>query len=321
MKTVKEILVWITGLFSSNKKESWRVVILCLAAGTTFWFLNALNKNYTTKINHPIFFVFDREETVVMEELPEKIEIDVSGQGWNLLRKTFWFNVQPINIPLNNPTQIDFIVGSSLVPFISEQVPELNLNYVVTDSIFIHIDRKVGKEMAVDIDSAAIQLQDGIRITSPISLNPDSVLFEGPSVIIDTLPAKVFVKLPESIIDEDFNEPLEIDYPEVDHLNYIPEQVNVSFETGSYVQENMIVPVSLINFPADSSFLLSNQQVLLRYRVSTEDAGKLTTGDFKVIVNFKNLVDSTLSPLVIKYPDYIDNLTVTPSILEVRHED
>lgn len=120
MKKIKEIFSWIGSLFSSSKKESWRVILLCLLAGTTFWLLNALNKNYNTKINYPIRFLLDNADSVVIvKELPEKVEIDVSGGGWNLLRKTYWFNINPITIPLNNPTQINYILGSSLEPIIS----------------------------------------------------------------------------------------------------------------------------------------------------------------------------------------------------------
>lgn len=322
MKRIKEILVWVSGLFSSKKKENWRVVLLCLAAGTTFWFLNALNKSYTTKINYPINFIYDEEDVVVVEDLPEKVEIDVSGVGWNLLRKTFWFNVQPVDVPLNNPTEVEYIIGSSLVPFISDQVNELSLNYVVTDSLFISIDNKISRKLPVRIDSTRFPLQQNNKIISPVTITPDSILFEGPSVIIDTLPSSVSVIFPDRIIENNFNGSLEIDFSAIELIQFAPDEVNVSFEIGHFVTQNMVVPIELINFPEDSSVYLSNRQVQLKFNVQEKDAEKLSTRNFKVIANLKNLKlpDSTITPLVIKYPDFVEDLTVNPSALEVINE-
>ena len=201
LRKIKEIFTWIASLFSSSKKESWRVVLLCLLAGTTFWVLNALNKSYTTKINYPITFLVDNlDSLVVVEELPEKIEIDVSGGGWNLLRKTYWFNINPINIPLNNPTQVKYILGSSLVPLIAEQLSEVSLNYVATDTLFIDIEKRIKKKVGVVVDSMQIDVNPPYRIISNISIDPDSISFEGPTSLVEALSDSILLSLPTNIL-------------------------------------------------------------------------------------------------------------------------
>lgn len=298
------------------------MVLLCLAAGTTFWFLNALNKSYTTKIKYPINFIFDRDDVVVVNDLPEKVEIDVSGVGWNLLRKTFWFNVQPVNIPLNNPAEVKYIMGSSLVPFISEQLGELSLNYVVTDSLYINIDNKATSKVPVKVDSANISLQRGFRIVSPIRLSPDTVTFYGPSAYINELPDSVLVHIQEEDIEENFNAPVDITYQGPELVSYSPSEINVSFEVARFLQKSMVVPVELINFPPDSSVYLTDKQIRLNFTVREQKTKDLTSRDFKVIANFKNLnkSDSTIVPLVIKYPDFVERLTVIPPALKVNYE-
>ena len=58
MKSSELLLRGIKKLFSSEKSK-WRVVALCILGATTFWFFNALNKQYATRINYPIEFLYD----------------------------------------------------------------------------------------------------------------------------------------------------------------------------------------------------------------------------------------------------------------------
>src|SRR5690606_27987765 len=145
------------------------------------------------------------DSLVVVEELPEKIEIDVSGGGWNLLRKTYWFNVNPVNIPLNNPTQVKYILGSSLVPLITEQVNEVSLNYVVTDTLFIDIEKRITKKVAVLVDSNQIDVNSPFRIVSDVLIEPDSIEFVGPSSLINKMSDSIVLALPTNI-SSDFSE-------------------------------------------------------------------------------------------------------------------
>lgn len=318
MKRVK-IFSWFKGLFSPSK-ENWRVVLLCLIAATTFWVLNALNKRYTTKISYPIeFLVDDPENVVVVKELPSKVEIDVSGGGWNLLRKTFWFNVNPLTIPLSNPTQVKFISGISLVPLISDQLSELSLNYVITDTLKIDIEAKVSKTAFVQVDSQAISLSPSYRLVSSIAIQPDTVTFTGPSSLIGQLPDTVYLTLPDNIA-AGFNEEVNVTVIASDLISYSPTAVNVQFDVAPFVRENHVVDVQPINFPADSSVMLIDNKVEVIYSVREENKEMVTEESFQIIANFKKMEkeDSTINATLGSAPDFIYDLKVNPKKLRVK---
>lgn len=320
LKKIKEIFTWIASLFSSSKKESWRVVLLCLLAGTTFWVLNALNKNYNTKIDYPINFLVDNMDSlVVVEELPEKIEIDVSGGGWNLLRKTYWFNVNPVNIPLNNPTQVKYILGSSLVPLITEQVNEVSLNYVVTDTLFIDIEKRITKKVAVLVDSNQIDVNSPFRIVSDVLIEPDSIEFVGPSSLINKMSDSIVLALPTNI-SSDFSEEVSLNVPKSDLISYSPEVVNVSFDVARFARETNVVDVKPINFPDDSAFTLLDNKVEVIYTVQEDRIEDISDESFQILANFKNFepADSTIDATLGLAPDYIIDLKVNPKKLRVR---
>jgi hypothetical protein len=84
---------------SSKKLSNLKVVVLCILAATTFWILNALNKdNYNTIVDYPIQWEFDRENFMPVKPLPESVQIQISGNGWDLLRKYFNLNEPPFSI-------------------------------------------------------------------------------------------------------------------------------------------------------------------------------------------------------------------------------
>lgn len=294
--------------------------MLCILAATTFWLLNALNKRYTTKISYPIEFLLDDPESVVVvQELPSKVEIDVSGGGWNLFRKTVWFNVNPLAIPLNNPTEVKYIPGSSLVPLISEQLSDISLNYVITDTLKIDIEAKVSKSAYLRIDSANINLAPSYRMVSEIAIEPDTVAFVGPSSIISQLPDTVYLTLPTAIAT-DFNENVKINGVESDHVSHAPQEVNVHFEVASFLRQTTVVDVILLNFPADSSAVLLDEKVEVIYTVQEEMAGEIEEEDFRVLADFNRFdrEDSTVTPFLDSIPDFLIDLKVNPERLRVK---
>ena len=296
------------------------MVVLCLLAATTFWLLNALNKRYTTKISYPIEFLVDNPDTViVVKELPSKVEIDVSGGGWNLLRRTLWFNVNPLAIPLNNPTEVKHIPGSSLVPLISEQLSDISLNYVITDTLKIDIEAKMLKSAHLRIDSASINLAPSFRIMSEIAINPDTVTFVGPSSLISQLPDTVYLTLPD-IIASDYNENININGVESNLIHHAPQEVNVRFEVASFLRQTTVVDVVPMNFPADSSLVLLDIKVEVIYSVQEEMAGAIEEEDFKIWADFNQFdqTDSTVTPILDSIPDFILELKINPDKLRVE---
>src|SRR6478609_9977380 len=122
-------------------------------AATVFWFFNALNKNYSTNISFPLAFEYNQENYVPVTQLPSTVRLNVSGLGWDLLRKSSGLKVPPLTIPLERPTEIRKIVGSTLPALLSTQLEGFQINFVLTDTLRVDIDEKVKKKFGVTIDS------------------------------------------------------------------------------------------------------------------------------------------------------------------------
>ncbi|MEQ8555961.1 MAG: hypothetical protein RLO17_05995 [Cyclobacteriaceae bacterium] len=301
--------------------ENWKVVIISLIGATTFWFFNALNKSYDTTINYPVEFTFSQDSNVVMQPLPASIRINVSSGGWNLLRKTSWFNVPPIEIPLEQPDKIKYIDRGKLFPLVVNQMSELKVNHIVSDSLFLFIESKKTKNVLLRLDSTKIPLSPNHRITSPISIKPDSILLIGPSSFIDSLQSEYSLVLNMQNIDDPVNQNIHVNLPN-NLIESEPKEINVSFDVEQFVEEQITVPVELAGFPRDSSRYLETGEVIINYLVADSKKRSFDPSEFVVLVDLSTIdrKDSTIMPILLFHPPEIVDVTVLPDQLKVVYE-
>lgn len=279
-------------------KDNWKVVVLSILGAATFWFFNAMNKSYDTRVDYPLSYTFAEDSVVVIKPLAKQIKIDVTSGGWNLIRKTLRINATPINIPLDNPTEIKFLTRSSLIPMISDQLDGLRLIYVVTDTLFFNIEKKVTRKLPVYIDSISIPLSQSYRMVSPISCNIDSAIVSGPKSTMEQMPP--FVQLDFSNISIDGNFDDELGYFVGEQVEVEPAEATVQFQVAKYLAREINIPIEQLDFPEDSSAFLANNEITLYYTIKESDEDEVTTSDFSVTVDYamRNINDSTVSPIL-----------------------
>jgi hypothetical protein len=307
----------------TSEKNNWKVVALCVVGATTFWFFNALNKDYATRMNYPVEFVFDEEGVVVVEELPEKVSIVISGGGWNLLRKTVWFNISPIQVLLENPTSTHFITKASLTSIIADQISEVRLNYVVTDTLYLSIEPEETKKVALTIDSAGISLENNFRVVSPISIEPDSAVFTGPASFIRELADSILLYVPYKQLNRNFSDALDLSQLESQKIQVEPDEIQVSFEVARFSRVNKLVPVRQLNFPTDSTVFLTDTTGVISFTVREDQLQKAGEARFELVADFmnRNRQDSTVALRLIEYPPFIKEVTLETESVPLEYED
>ncbi|MBC8110606.1 MAG: hypothetical protein H7Y04_06055 [Verrucomicrobia bacterium] len=118
-----------------NRKEV-KIALMCLFTSVAFWFLNALNKNYTTKITYPVHFQYDTTRFALKSALPAHIDLQVSGNGWQIFRKQFG-NSSPIVFPLTSEKKIN---PSHWLPLVIKTMPDLRIQSVQIDTLYVKLE-------------------------------------------------------------------------------------------------------------------------------------------------------------------------------------
>ena len=136
----------------------WKVVLLSFLGAATFWFFSALGKEYSYRFRHPIEFVYNHDSLIAVRPLPEFVEIDVTGGGWDLFRETNWFGGDPILFDLENPAAIRYLTRPTILPILTDQLSQFRVNFLFTDTLYIDIDRKDQRHVNLSVDSLTISL-------------------------------------------------------------------------------------------------------------------------------------------------------------------
>ncbi len=292
--------------------------MLSVLGATTFWFFNELNKNHRALISYPIEFEFNRDSVVIMDPLPQVVRIDVSSGGWNLFRRTLLFSVTPLKIDLENPTEIRFLTRSSLLPVVTDQLEGLDINYLMTDTLFINVEPKISRSVDIKVDSANISLENNYRIVSPINIDPPTIQLIGPETVINSLQDEYYVLIRETRIDEPVDANVTIPLPFEDIMIADPSMVRIHFEVDLFERGRILVPMEKVNFPPEEEGFVEDSLVAINYTVQRSLKQGFGTRDFGIILDYRLMEgDSTIEPLMVFYPEHLTEMSINPEKFKV----
>lgn len=218
-------------------KTDYKAIFICLLAAIIFWIMNALNKDgYSQKISFPLQFSYNDSLYIPTQPLPEKISVNVSGNGWSLLRKAFALDITPIKYSISKPLKTKLLNTGSLTDSLSEYIKDVKINYVVADRFELEFDRKVSKDFTVKVDSSNIALKERYVITSLINVNPRIITLTGPESVLAEMESSILIKVPSKRLQENFDEEIILPFPKNSLIKSSKDRVAVSFEVAELLK-------------------------------------------------------------------------------------
>lgn len=308
---------------SENKRyKKWKVIALSFIGAVVFWFFSALDKNYTKRIKYPVYFEYDRDSLVSVQELPAYFELDVGGGGWDLFRQNFWYSSEPVIISLQNPAATNFLTKDQLLPHLTEQLSQFQINFLLVDTVKFAIDRKVSKQVALKVDSQSISLDKNFRITTPIKVQPEKVTIFGPERYISSLGDVYIFQIPNLDIDRDFDRYIEFGIPDEYGIFSEPSVVNVIFDVDEFENVSFQIQVDKLNFPEDFGYLLNDSVATISYTVGAKVKDEVALDDFEVVLDYNllNPADSLIPLIMVFYPEEIESVEMSPDSIRFIYE-
>lgn len=295
---MKKYLTVLKQFLRFQKPDNLKVVVYCVLTAATFWFFSALNKDYDASVKYPVEWIFENDAFVVIEELPEDIQMNVSGIGWNLLRANSGIGLTPLTINLTDPSSKKSIPGNYFENQVAEALDQLQLNYIIEDTLVFNIDEKSIQSFPIYIDSINIDLEEGYRITSIIEYDTDLIEIEGPKNFLEALPKDTFwVFVIETNIDGDFSSevPLQLEYPDLMQAN--PQTIKVSFQASKFINQQVELPITYTNTEALGNIFFKDSLITVHYIVQEDFKDSVSADVLFVEADFKsiNRADSTLT--------------------------
>jgi hypothetical protein len=208
--------------------------LACLLAAGLFWVMNALNRDgYSLNVNYPVKFQYNDSLFIPTTALPRTVRVNVSGDGWGLLRLSWLpFRTNPVQYPVNNPMQASIINTSAMTAALADQVKSLKVNYVVADTLEMGFDRRMTKIIRLIPDSTHINLLPRFVVSSVINMTPSMLTVEGPARLVRGFADTLVVRIPGLRIADNYDEELPLNAYKHPLVKRSHEKVFVSFEVA-----------------------------------------------------------------------------------------
>lgn len=230
------------------KFTDWKAILLCVFTAAVFWVFNSLNKQYTTNVYYPIKLTgFSRDSLFEVLPPPKYIAVNVTGQGWMLLRRSLGFGNETIEVVIPSPTATRRIVGKDLFPWAEEAIGGFKTNYVAEDTLFFSYEKKAFKTVLLGLHPDSLKFAPNYKLTSRISIEPKSLSFVGGESFIALMPDTHWLDLKLKGIDGDYDEYLKQDFPFVGVVRIDKNKINVRFKVSNYVNGQLPARIVIID--------------------------------------------------------------------------
>lgn len=304
------------------RRIDFKGIFFCIAMATVIWFFHALNKTYSTKVKYPLELSTKQANIIPVIQPPDHIELNVVGEGWAILRTKLGFGIAPIHLEIKNPTNVRHLALSSFLSVLQKNLIDLTITSFVSDSLDLQYDPIASKEVYIRIHEPDIALREDYRITSPIHIEPNKVVFKGAMSLVDKISDTIFIALKETDIARDYQQDVKITSPEHLHLESNESEVRVSFTVAPFIKSSKILPLTLLHFPKDSTVFISETTGIVQYQIPENLPDRLMPDTMHIYLDYYNLnkIDSTIKPYLNQLPEFIAEPVIAPSKFKVKYK-
>lgn len=297
---------------------------ICVIIAAILWFLNALNKEYTSEISYPVRYTDLPKGKYLVSELPSDITLEVKAKGFTLVGYRISTSFLPINLDINSYSNymlekdniLEYTLKlSTIKDRINNQLnSDIKLLNIKPEEIYFKFSHAVTKMIPVKpVVDYSLKKQHILK--DEITAVPDSILVSGPASMMDTLsyiPTEIW-KAGE--ISKNLSRTIDLDFPP----NFSAEEKNVkiNIELERFTEAKRNIPISVWNLPDSLNIKLFPNTVDISYEIGLSRYDKVTDKDFEFIVNYSQTSNSSYLPVeIVKIPSFIKNLSYTPQKVE-----
>jgi YbbR domain-containing protein len=253
-------------------RTNWRAVMLCFLAASVFWIFNALNKEHTANISFPIVLAYDQAKYVPVASLPSNLILNVTGNGWDIVRRQSGFKVPILNIAIEKPADFEAVPGNLLSPLIAPQLSSLKLNFVSTDTLRVLLDERFMRKIKAEPDLSKLSFKEGFARLSPVIILPDSIEIEGPKDMVKEMADSITIPVVKTRVEGNYRATHLVTVGDASFLKSRPEKVEVMFDVGAVVQIEKWIKLLTKDLSSETELKNDSDSVRAVFQVPARDA-------------------------------------------------
>lgn len=297
---------------------------ICVLIASVLWFLNALNKDYTTDIAYPVKYTDFPHGKYLVSKLPSHITLEVKAKGFALfahrIRTSFLPVIFNVNTYSNHLLEKDNVYEYTLHlndirDRISNQLnSDIKLLNIQPEEIEFRFSKAVTRRIAVR-PVVQYTLKQQYILKNGIVCSPDSVTASGPAAIIDTLNSVSTHVWDAGEIKKDITRILPLN--PVPGIKVEENEVKISMQPERYTEANRSIPIKIQHLPDSLDIKLFPETVEITYEVGLSRYDAVKDADFLFTVDYKKAGHASFLPVhAARYPAFIKDLKYTPQKVE-----
>lgn len=301
------------------------IYLICVAISTIFWFLNALNKEYSVELYFPVKYTNLPKNKLLSNTPPDRFSLKVNSYGFTILRHKLSLAFSPLVFDVNEFTgqrmetsdHAEYAIPSKqFINRISEQVSnELQITEIHPDTLYFRFDRIVAKKIAIQ-PNLSYELKKQHLLSSIITTQPDSVMVWGPETVLDTL--RFIQTKHQHFKSLDHTIQQQVALTPYKNMVYEPNRVALNIPVEEYTEKQLVVPVSVRNLPDSVQVNLFPDKVKVNFLISLNRFSEIKPTDFLISVSFQDILNKAelLDLKLESQPPYSFSVSFSPEKVE-----
>lgn len=300
----------------SKKKIAIFSVFVFIA--TIFWFLDALNRQYITKIEYPIELYNLPEDVSITSDYPQIITVTIKAYGFDIVGKIK--KSELIKIDVKNLSVKDKNDNTKLIISLSKvynnffpKIPEIEIFNIYPETIILETtkisSKKVPIKLNINFKTKNLHLQSG-----EIQLIPDSINISGSDKLLSKLSHVETMQHNYKDLSDTLKEKIKL--KKINNLNFSEETVNIIIPIDKYTENEIKIPVHIINCPENLKVITFPNEITVTYKIALSKYKTIGKDDFTAIVDYSKINKEKIQVRLIEQPDYLKSVKIFPEYLE-----
>jgi len=287
---------------------------------SVFWFLSAMNQEYTTKIDYKVEFIDFPEDVRPASAVPEKLQITIKDFGYNLIGKTG--SNKPLKISIKKYAVKDKNDKSKLIlstHLLSNKffpnAASINILSVDPETVTFKVEKLKTKKIPIKVNMN-FSCKPLYMQSDKIKMSPDSVVVSGTSKTIRNI---LFAEtVPEKFPDLSDTLRTTCKLKKINGIKFSIKQVKILLPVEKYTEKSVKVPLHIINCPDSLKLITFPDEIKITYKVVLSQYKSVITEDFILIVDFNETENhpDKLKITLQNFPEFLKSVQVSPEFVE-----
>ncbi|MCB0665013.1 MAG: YbbR-like domain-containing protein [Saprospiraceae bacterium] len=306
---LERLVDYIRNFFTPNRLS----ITLCILLATIGWFLTKMSKEYNHQLSFHILYQLPKDLSFSFNP-PQKIDAEVRGKGWSLLRLA----VSTIDdtITLDQTEVYDRTVSTRLL--LSESLKsatndELTIISAAPEQVEFQLVERQTRRVPVKLDGN-LSLANQYQWKEPYWFEPDSINVYGAEdqlTTIDHWPTDPFER---SGIDENFNITLPL-YDASPALTTDTSTVSLVGMVDQVTEKEIYVPIEIPDSLKDQVRIFPGE-VLVKITLGLSMYDQVDSEDFEVALEGDSTGSNQRKVVVRQIPDFVNYISHEPQYID-----